>query len=115
MGAEKRLQRKLNRMGKKKGNTVDINDGEIEVTEFIQDHGTKGQKRRATRLYDKINKGKGITMISPLNFKGANSSNSTCWEGKKKCGTKPSPSGTGETVNDCRPIPADGSDPCKKK
>jgi len=115
MGAEKRLQRKLNRMGKKKGNTVDINDGEMEVTEFIQDHGTKGQKRRATRLYDKINKGKGITMISPLNFKGANSSNSTCWEGKKKCGTKPSPSGTGETVNDCRPIPADGSDPCKKK
>ena len=48
-------------------------------------------------------------------FKGANSKNSTCWEGKKKCGTKPSPSGTGETVNDCRPIPADGSDPCKKK
>ena len=26
MGAEKRLQRKLNRMGKKKGNTVDIED-----------------------------------------------------------------------------------------
>ena len=76
MGAEKRLQRKLNRMGKKKGNTVDINDGEMEVTEFIQDHGTKGQKRRATRLYDKINKGKGITMVSPLD-KGR------CWTNYK--------------------------------
>jgi len=38
---------------------------------------------------------------SPLNFKGANSSNSSCWDGYKKVGTKPSPSGTGETVNDC--------------
>tara|TARA_R100000541_G_scaffold52774_1_gene60569 strand:+ start:44 stop:319 length:276 start_codon:yes stop_codon:yes gene_type:complete len=56
-----------------------------------------------------------LPMRSPLNFKGANSENSKCWEGKKKCGTKPSPSGTGETVNDCRPIPKDGSDPCKKK
>jgi hypothetical protein len=101
MGAEKRLQRKLNRMGKKKGNTVDINDGEMEVTEFIQDHGTKGQKRRATRLYDKINKGKGITMISPLDFKGANSSNSECWSNKVKVGTKPSPTRPGVTVNDC--------------
>ena len=34
-------------------------------------------------------------------FKGANSTNSTCWEGKVKVGTKPSPSGTGETVNNC--------------
>ena len=40
-------------------------------------------------------------MESPLDFKGANSSNSKCWEGFKKVGTKPSPSGTGETVNDC--------------
>jgi len=101
MGAEKRLQRKLNRMGKKKGNTVDINDGEIEVTEFIQDHGTKGQKRRATRLYDKINKGKGITMVSPLDFEGANSSNSECWSNKVKVGTKPSSTRPGVTVNDC--------------
>ena len=38
---------------------------------------------------------------SPLDFKGANSSNSKCWKGYKKVGTKPSPSGTGETVNDC--------------
>ena len=38
----------------------------------------------------------------PLQFKGANSSNSKCWPGYKKVGTKPSPSGTGETVNDCK-------------
>lgn len=41
---------------------------------------------------------------SPLNFKGANSSNSSCWKGYKKVGTKKSPSGTGETVNDCKKI-----------
>ena len=38
---------------------------------------------------------------SPNTFKGANSSNSDCWEGYRKVGTKKSPSGTGETVNDC--------------
>jgi hypothetical protein len=38
---------------------------------------------------------------SPLEFKGANSKNSKCWDGYKKVGTKKSPSGTGETVNDC--------------
>ena len=38
---------------------------------------------------------------SALNFKGANSKNSKCWPGCKKVGTKKSPSGTGETVNDC--------------
>ena len=40
-------------------------------------------------------------MESPLDQKGANSSNSKCWPGFKKVGTKISPSGTGETVNDC--------------
>jgi len=34
-------------------------------------------------------------------FKGANSKNSSCWDDKVKVGTKPSPSGTGETVNNC--------------
>ena len=38
---------------------------------------------------------------SPLNFPGANSENSSCWDGYKKEGTQPSPSGTGETVNNC--------------
>ena len=76
MGAEKRLQRKLNRMGKKKGNTVEIEDGSIEVYDFLNDNGTEGQKRRATRLYEKINKGQGITMVSPLD-KGR------CWKNYK--------------------------------
>ena len=43
-------------------------------------------------------------MKTPLYFKGANSKNSGCWDGYKKVGTKPSPSGTGETVNDCKEI-----------
>ena len=42
--------------------------------------------------------------VSPMAFKGANSSNSSCWPGYEKVGTKPSPSGTGETVNDCEKI-----------
>ncbi len=37
-------------------------------------------------------------------FKGANSENSSCWKGWEKVGTKKSPSGTGETVNDCEKI-----------
>lgn len=41
---------------------------------------------------------------SPVTFKGADSSNSSCWKGYKKVGTKPSPSGTGKTVNDCEKI-----------
>jgi hypothetical protein len=41
---------------------------------------------------------------SPAQFKGADSSNSKCWKGYKKVGTKPSPSGTGKTVNDCEKI-----------
>jgi hypothetical protein len=41
---------------------------------------------------------------SPMAFKGADSSNSSCWKGYKKVGTKKSPSGTGKTVNDCEKI-----------
>ena len=37
-------------------------------------------------------------------FKGANAKNSSCWKGYRKVGTKKSPSGTGETVNDCEKI-----------
>tara|TARA_R110001592_G_scaffold349797_1_gene645391 strand:- start:483 stop:731 length:249 start_codon:yes stop_codon:yes gene_type:complete len=43
----------------------------------------------------------GAKMSSPLKFEGANSSNSSCWDGYRKDGVKPSPSGTGETVNNC--------------
>tara|TARA_R110000765_G_scaffold384024_1_gene475510 strand:+ start:299 stop:610 length:312 start_codon:yes stop_codon:yes gene_type:complete len=42
--------------------------------------------------------------ISPMAFKGADSSNSSCWKGYRKVGTKKSPSGTGKTVNDCEKI-----------
>tara|TARA_R110002074_G_scaffold229027_1_gene400557 strand:+ start:83 stop:352 length:270 start_codon:yes stop_codon:yes gene_type:complete len=42
--------------------------------------------------------------ISPMAFKGADSSNSSCWKGYRKVGTKKSPSGTGKTVNDCKKI-----------
>jgi hypothetical protein len=41
---------------------------------------------------------------SAAQFKGANSKNSKCWDGYEKVGIKPSPSGTGETVNDCKKI-----------
>jgi len=41
---------------------------------------------------------------SPMTFKGADSSNSSCWKGYKKVGTKKSPSGKGTTVNDCKKI-----------
>jgi len=41
---------------------------------------------------------------TPLKFKGANSSNSSCWKGYKKVGTKPSPTNPGVTVNDCKKI-----------
>jgi len=51
-------------------------------------------KMRGSTLYGK----------SPLKFKGADSSNSSCWKGYKKVGTKPSPSGTGKRVNDCKKI-----------
>jgi hypothetical protein len=41
---------------------------------------------------------------SPMTFKGADASNSKCWPGYKKVGTKKSPSGTGKIVNDCEKI-----------
>ena len=47
---------------------------------------------------------------SPASFKGANSSNSECWDTKVKIGTKPSPTRPGVRVNDC----VDPSDPRAK-
>ena len=55
MNDKKKLQRKLDRMGKKKGNTADASDTRKEINEFIQDNGRPGQKRRAQKLNDKIN------------------------------------------------------------
>ena len=106
MSDEKRLQRKLDRMGKKKGNTADVSDGREEVNEFIQDNGRPGQQRRAQKLNDKINPSyQGVAPIkgmsdaearsidedtypdgpsrkkSPLNMLGMGVSR--CWEGYK--------------------------------
>ena len=47
MSAEKRLQRKLDRMGKKSGNTAEVEDGKLEVNEFIQDNSKGGKRKRA--------------------------------------------------------------------
>jgi len=49
---------------------------------------------------------------SPNKFKGADSSNSSCWKGYKKVGTKKSPSGTGKTVNDCVKIDSPAQSGC---
>ena len=51
-------------------------------------------------------------VASPSKFKGADSSNSSCWEGYKKVGTKKSPSGTGKTVNDCVEIDSPAKSHC---
>jgi len=60
----------------------------------------KTMAKKESRQKQKENT-KGIKKNSPLNFKGANSSNSSCWDGYRKDGVKESPSGTGETVNNC--------------
>ena len=43
----------------------------------------------------------GWAKMRTLNSPGTNSENSFCWDGYKKDGVKDSPSGTGETVNNC--------------
>ena len=50
MSAEKRLQRKLDRMGKKSGNTAEVEDGKLEVNEFIQDNSKGRKQKRAMKL-----------------------------------------------------------------
>ena len=61
--------------------------------------GTTGNKQGIE--HNKKMRGFKLPHQSPLAFKGANSENSSCWDGYVKKGTKPSPSGTGETVNNC--------------
>ena len=76
----------------------------------INQVNAKIEKRKLQDLRKKAPKSYGDNVLttpvtnSPMNFKGANSSNSSCWKGYKKVGTKKSPSGTGETVNDCKKI-----------
>ena len=101
MGAEKRLQKVLDKANKNTGNTTEATDNREEISDALVSSGKGRLVRKGKKLYDKINKGTGIKMVSPLDFKGANSSNSTCWDGYRKDGVKDSPSGTGETVNNC--------------
>jgi len=63
-------------------------------------NAVKMHGKQADTIEKHINKMEG----SPVAFKGADSSNSSCWKGYRKVGTKPSPSGTGKTVNDCEKI-----------
>ena len=101
MGAEKRLQKVLDKANKNTGNTTEATDNREEISDALVSSGKSRLVRKGKKLYDKMNKGTGIKMVSPLDFKGANSSNSTCWDGYRKDGVKDSPSGTGETVNNC--------------
>ena len=101
MGAEKKLQKLLDKANKGTGNTTEATDGRGEISDALVDSGKARLVKKGKRLYDRMNKGSGIKMVSPLNFPGANSSNSSCWDGYRKDGVKDSPSGTGETVNNC--------------
>ena len=101
MGAEKRLQKVLDKANKNTGNTTEATDNREEISDALVSSGKSRLVRKGKKLYDKMNKGTGIKMVSPLDFEGANSSNSTCWDGYRKDGVKDSPSGTGETVNNC--------------
>mgnify|MGYP000365383640 FL=1 len=93
MGAEKRLQRKLDRANKGTGNTTEATDSREEIVDVL---GKKGG-----RLYDKINKGSGIKMISPLDKK-----KTSCWTGYSNIvNGKPTYKKKGNrTVPDCKPI-----------
>ena len=91
------------------GGTPDNTDAQAayeKATNQLYDEGTITETDdKAVKLIKKrVKKNAKKLTKSPLNFKGANSSNSSCWKGYKKVGTKKSPSGTGETVNDCKKI-----------
>jgi len=101
MSKVKKLQKVLNKANKGTGNTTEATDNRDEIQEALVASGKSNLVKKGKRLYEKMNKGSGIKMVSPLDFEGANSSNSSCWSGYKKEGVKKSPSGTGETVNNC--------------
>jgi len=76
MGAEKRLQRVLNKANKGTGNTTEATDNRDEIQEALTASGKGNLVRRGKRLYEKMNKGKGITMVSPLEV-------GRCWDNYK--------------------------------
>ena len=101
MSAEKRLQRILNRANKGTGNTTEATDNRDEIQEALTASGKGNLVRRGKRLYEKMNKGKGITMVSPLSKEVRDHTNTSCWKSKVKVGTKMSSTNPGVRVNDC--------------
>ena len=63
-----------------------------------------GELKKASKMHAGQARKIDNSLSSPMTFKGADSSNSSCWKGYRKVGTKKSPSGTGKTVNDCKKI-----------
>tara|TARA_R100000655_G_scaffold61572_1_gene99990 strand:+ start:620 stop:1024 length:405 start_codon:yes stop_codon:yes gene_type:complete len=77
---------------------IPTDDAEIQDKSGIEDWQLAPSRKSALNMLGISRKS------SPFNFKGANSSNSKCWKGYKKVGTKPSPTNPGVTVNDCKKI-----------
>ena len=83
---------------KKKMRLIPTDDAEQQDRSGIEDYQLAPDRKSALNMLGISRKS------SPFNFKGANSSNSKCWKGYKKVGTKPSPTNPGVTVNDCKKI-----------
>ena len=81
MGAKKRLQKLLDKANKGTGNTTEATDNRDEIQEALVSSGKGNLVKRGKRLYEKMNKGSGIKMVSPLDV-------GRCW---KKY--KPNPDG----------------------
>lgn len=77
---------------------IPTDDGEVQDRSGIEDYQLAPDRKSALNMLGISRKS------SPFSFKGANSSNSKCWKGYKKVGTKPSPTNPGVTVNDCKKI-----------
>jgi len=77
--------------------------GKQKVKKIIKElqGASKMHLRQSKELASMAKKASPFKLRSPLKFEGANSSNSSCWDGYRKEGVKKSPSGTGETVNNC--------------
>ena len=101
MSAEKRLQIVLNRANKGTGNTTEATDSRDEIQEALTASGKGNLVRRGKKLYDRMNKGSGIKMTSPLNKEVRDHTNTSCWDDKVKIGTKMSSTNPGVRVNDC--------------
>jgi|TARA_R110002074_G_scaffold302674_1_gene473887 hypothetical protein len=90
MGAEKRLQRHLDKMGKKYGNTADVEDGREEINEKMVDNKVSSREMiKAKKLSDKVE----ANNAAPEMNETALYKKMTCWKGYVAKGKKKSPSG----------------------